>query len=139
MSESKNKYAVGITDNGRPPIYKKAENLKCKIIDYFESLIYDEVDDDGNLIPDKKPTVTGLALFLGFASRQSMYDYSNKEEFSYIIKRAQMVIEMSYEEKLHSQACTGSIFALKNMGWSDKTETEITNKENKPEKLTFED
>jgi hypothetical protein len=29
---------------------------------------------------------------------------------------------MNYEENLMDKACTGSIFALKNMGWSDKSE-----------------
>jgi hypothetical protein len=31
-----------------------------------------------------------------------------------------------YEEQLSGTAPTGSIFALKNMGWKDKTETEIS-------------
>ena len=59
------------------------------------------------------PTMTGLALFLGFCSRQSMYDYEEKSQFSYTIKRARTFIECEYEKMLHNGQCTGAIFALK--------------------------
>jgi hypothetical protein len=32
-------------------------------------------------------------------------------------------IETIYEKKLHQQAPTGAMFALKNMGWNEKAET----------------
>jgi hypothetical protein len=72
------------------------------------------------------PTVTGLALYLGFCDRQSMYDYQEKPNFSCTIKRARTFIEHEYEKMLHNGQCTGAIFALKNMGWADKTQTELT-------------
>jgi len=68
-------------------------------------------------------TITGLALALGFESRQSIYDYEKNGEFSYIIKRARLHVENRYETELLGDKPTGSIFALKNMGWSDKIET----------------
>ena len=37
-----------------------------------------------------------------------------------------MKIESEYEKKLSGQMCTVAIFALKNLGWKDKTETAIT-------------
>ena len=55
-----------------------------------------------------------------------MYDYEEKSQFSYTIKRARTFIECEYEKMLHNGQCTGAIFALKNMGWKDKTEQEIT-------------
>lgn len=68
-----------------------------------------------------KATVTGLTLFLGFCSRASLDDYEKRsEEFSYIIKRAKLAVENSYE----MSGLAFDIFALKNMGWKDKTETE---------------
>lgn len=97
---------------GRPPIYDNPEELQAKAEEYFQSK------------PQGKWTMTGLALFLGFDSRQSLYDYEERERFSYIIKRAKLYIEMSYEEKLSGGSPTGAIFALKNMGWKDKQETE---------------
>lgn len=69
-------------------------------------------------------TITGLALYLGFESRQSFYDYEKREGFSYIVKWARMRVENSYEMSLRTNSVTGAIFALKNMGWKDKTETE---------------
>lgn len=72
---------------------------------------------------DKEPlTVTGLAIFLGFASRQSIYAYADNADFSYSVKRALLFVENGYERGLRTGAPTGPIFALKNMGWSDKQE-----------------
>lgn len=72
-------------------------------------------------------TITGLALFLGFESRQSFYDYEKKLDFSYTIKKARTFIENDYEELLKTQANpTGIIFALKNFGWKDKSELEMS-------------
>jgi len=70
--------------------------------------------------------VSGLAYFLGFESRQSLYDYEKRSEFSYIIKRARLRIESEYEKKLSYKHPVGSIFALKNMGWADKQEIDHT-------------
>ncbi len=71
-----------------------------------------------------KLTITGLAYSLGFESRQSFYDYEDRPAFSYIIKRARLRVENCYEENLQGTSPTGSIFALKNMGWKDKAEIE---------------
>ena len=88
------------------------EKMQEAIDDYFEN--YQPV------------TITGLALHLGFESRQSFYDYEKREAFSYTIKRARLRIETYYEGKLVANNAAGPIFALKNMGWKDKTETEVT-------------
>jgi len=71
---------------------------------------------------DKPKTLTGLILHLGLSSRQSLDEYKNYTGFSDSVKRAKAVIENAYEERLHGTAATGAIFALKNMGWSDKQE-----------------
>ena len=64
-----------------------------------------------------------MALYLGFESRQSISDYATRnEEFSYIIKRAKLCVENSYE----LSGTAFDIFALKNMGWTDKQENEHT-------------
>lgn len=96
----------------RPRIYDDPEELDLECEQYFITL------------DPYKPTVNGLALFLGFASKQSLYDYQEKEEFSYPIKKALTKIESAHETNLYSNAVAGSIFALKNMGWKDKTEVE---------------
>ena len=71
---------------------------------------------------DEPITMTGLVLALGFCSRQSLYDYSKQDGFEDVVNRAKLMIEHSYELKLHNIQVTGPIFALKNFGWSDKQE-----------------
>jgi hypothetical protein len=106
----RNLFALG-NNGGRPPKYEKAEEVRVKCVQYFESCI--ELDE--------KITITGLALFLGFSSRNTLYDYAKKEEFKYIIKNAMLVVENSYESK----GTNFDIFALKNMGWTDKQEIDM--------------
>ena len=69
----------------------------------------------------------------GFQSRQALKNYEGYgKEFHYVIKRAKLRVENSYEQGLQRQACAGSIFALKNMGdpWTDKQE--ISGKDGTP-------
>ena len=95
---------------GRPPIWDNPEAFAKKVDEYFES---------GEII-----TWSGLALYLGFESRQSLEDYKKKPEFSYPIKKALLRIESFYEQSIQSRNPAGAIFALKNFGWKDKQEVE---------------
>jgi len=72
-------------------------------------------------------TITGLCFYCGFTSRQSFYDYELKPSFTYIIKQARLYIESDYEKDLKegNKNAAGSIFALKNFGWKDKTEIDF--------------
>lgn len=108
MADEENKHA-----GGRPPIFETPDKLEAACKEYIA----------GN---PGKLTVTGLAMWLGFCDRQSLYDYEKKQEFSCIIKAARLAVENDYELALKSTTCTGAIFALKNMGWKDKTETALT-------------
>ena len=117
-----NKFALG-NNGGHPPIFDTPEKLKHKCNDYFIACIEEE----------EKPTITGLTLFVGFCSRASWGHYEAKKEFLYIVKRAKLTVENSYEQS----GSTFDIFALKNMGWKDKTEIEQTTI--KPPKITFGD
>lgn len=101
---------------GRPAVYKTPEELETAIQEYFDA-------QEANKAPI---TITGLAYHLGFESRQSIYDYKERPEYSYILKRATFYVESQYEAKLSGTTPTGSIFALKNMGWKDKVETGFT-------------
>ncbi len=95
---------------GRPAIWEDPEAFELSIENYFE-------DDT------KKPhTWTGLAIHLGFESRQSLEDYKKKDGFSYPIKKALLRIEEIYEKSLFSKNPAGPIFALKNFGWRDTKE-----------------
>lgn len=119
-----NRFALGNT-GGRPPMFETVEQLEERITEYFDLL--NSQDSDGDFI-STPPTVTGLALFLGFAQRKSLLDYKNKEEFCNTIKRAISCVELAYEQRLSANNPAGAIFALKNLGWVDKQEIDQTNK-----------
>lgn len=125
---------------GRPALFSSPIELDEKINEFFEYIKGEsasktviktakdgsvtEYEEDYWIREPEVPTITGLALSLGFESRQSLYDYEKNEEFSYSIKRAKLHVEQSYEKYLLSQSSTGAIFALKNFGWKDKTEVD---------------
>lgn len=121
MAEDKNKGGAPLgnqnalgNEGGRPLIFSTPEEMQEKITGYFEQF------------PIGTRTITGLALFLGFESRQSFYDYEDRVEFSYMIKRARLEVEASYEMCLYGKNTSGPIFALKNMGWADNIKTDHT-------------
>jgi len=119
-----NKNAVG-NHGGRPPLFNSPEELQLKIEDYFNNPPDKrKIISDGHEFELPIFTISGLAYFLGFESRQSFYAYEEKIEFNYIIKRARLRIEQGYEQNLQFNNPTGSIFALKNMGWQDKSEVQ---------------
>lgn len=110
---------------GQPPIYSTPDDLQNQIEEYFATGVKKKTILIGKApkqipIVIEVPTITGLCIFLGFASRQSFYDYEEREGFSYTIKRARLFIENEYEEMLQTGNTTGAIFALKNFGWIDK-------------------
>lgn len=130
---------------GQPPLFKTPEDLQSKIDEYFENckgkiIPPEEAGEEPTVIYGEPVTITGLALYLGFESRQSLYDYEKRSEYSYIIKRSRLIVECEYEKKLQSKNPTGNIFALKNMGWADRSEIDqrTTLEDNRidPSKLT---
>jgi hypothetical protein len=137
-----------MAEMGRPPMYKTVEELDGRAVGYFTWIEGDFIDHPGDdekgeapwrewLRRPEPPTITGLTLFLGFDSRQSFYDYCDKsDEFAYALKRHRTRIECCYEQNLHGTTPTGSIFALKNMGWKDKSEQEYYGKDGKPIETT---
>ena len=111
---------------GRPPTFADPGDMKTLMEDYFNNVpTRTVVLKDGTGVEMPLITITGLALHLGFESRQSFYDYEKKEEFSYIVKRARMFIENEYEAQLQKGNTVGAIFALKNMGWADKQDISL--------------
>ena len=98
---------------GQPLKFKTPDALK-KIMDKY----LDET-------PEKEWTWTGLALAIG-GSRQLLSDYEKREGYGKIIRTAKAHIENSYEEDLKESGRAGTIFALKNFGWKDKQEHEVS-------------
>ena len=123
---------------GRPRIYTSVDELEDAIESYFfvdvsidVGACKEEFIPTGEKKMIAKPTVTGLALHLGFADKTTLYEYRDRPEFSYSIKRALTIIENYHESNLDGNNVTGRIFALKNMGWRDKVETGFTDNEGK--------
>ena len=104
---------------GRKPIIKSVKQFEQLAQDYFDQC--QRTNESINL--------TGLILALGLSSRQSLAEYEDREEFSDSVKRAKLRCEHEYEKKLVGPNPTGAIFALKNFGWSDKQNVEVTQQE----------
>lgn len=121
---------------GRPPFYNSAEEIQEKIDAYFEECKGRVLtDENGELIRDKyglpvivesrPPTITGLALALGFTSRQALLNYQAKDEFVDTITRAKSRVECYAEERLFDKdGANGAKFNLANNfeGWKEKKE-----------------
>lgn len=124
---------------GRPPKYKTAEEMQKVIDEYFKECEGEMLkDDDGNVYTDKygqpiifnskPPTVTGLALALGFNTRLALLNYQAKAEFMNTVTRAKTFIEEYAERRLYDKdGCNGAKFNLVNnfRGWADKSELTV--------------
>ncbi len=130
---------------GRPPKFETVQQMEKLIKRYFKKCDGKILKDKtGSIILDKNgqpivinrkiPTVTGLALALGFTNRQSLLNYQAKEEFLDTITRAKGIIEMHNEEMLYDKnTCNGAKFSLENnFKWSEK---KIIDANLKPKKL----
>lgn len=121
---------------GRPPMYNSVEEMQARIDAYFEECKGEILTDaEGKPLTTKsgdvvrigvRPlTITGLALALGFNSRQSLLNYQEKEEFMDTITRAKSRVECYAEERLYDKdGANGAKFNLANNfeGWKEKKE-----------------
>ena len=118
---------------GRPPMYETPEEMQAAIDKYFEDCEGEYIIIDGYAVTDKngnpvktkeRPlTITGLALALGFTTRQSLLNYEGDPKFLDTIKRAKSRIEQYAEERLFDKdGVNGAKFNLSNnfKGWSEK-------------------
>ena len=98
---------------GRPPKYESPEELEKAVEAYFDECV----------IKKDIPIQSGLAYSLGFASRQSLYDYAQKEQYSYIIGRAKLRCEDELNQAALKGEANPSIAKLNlatNYGYSEK-------------------
>lgn len=123
-----------MSERGRPPKFKDVSEMKGLIDDYFADCEGKPLlDGDGQPVFDKRgnpilmgahpPTVTGLALALGFTSRQALLNYQAKAKFVDTITRAKSICEEYAERRLFDQqGCNGAKFSLINnfKGWTEK-------------------
>lgn len=116
---------------GRPPKFRTKEELQEKVEAYFTACEgHVLTGDDGEpiynkfgqpvVVGRKPPTITGLALALGFASRQALLNYQSKKEFNDTVTRAKSRVEAYAEERLYDRdGVQGAKFNLTNnfKGW----------------------
>lgn len=98
---------------GRPLKFQSPEELQEKIEEYF------------SVTPEGQRTITGLAVHLD-TSRETLCNYESRDEFFDAIKKGKDRVELDYELSLRKRGGSGDIFGLKNFGWRDKQETDIT-------------
>jgi len=124
---------------GMTPKYSDPDEMQYVIDAYFKECAGVLVkDEDGNIITDKygkemyikshPPTVTGMALALGFTSRQALINYQAKKAFVDTVTRAKTRIEAYTEERLFDRdGVQGAKFSLANnfKGWSEKTDVNM--------------
>lgn len=128
--QHKKKGGGGMAKIGHPPKYATVEEMQAVIDRYFEDCKGEPIiGDDGMPILDKfgqpfiihqrPPTVTGLALALGFTSRQALLNYQAKKGFVDTVTRAKARIEAYAEERLFDRdGQRGAEFSLRyNFRW----------------------
>jgi hypothetical protein len=119
----------GILNIMKLPIKKfHAEEALNQLIESYFATITDQTNIT-------QPTITGLALYLGFNSREEFEAYINKGKFAHLIKRACLQIEAIYEKKLIQPSPSGAIFALKSLGWNEKPEEKTNDGKSKTLKV----
>lgn len=96
---------------GKPRKFNSPEELRLVLAKYFETT------------KEEEWTVTDLSLLVG--SKQLLNDYEKRDEFSFLVKEAKLHIENGYEKDLKKHGRSGTIFALKNFNWKDKSETDV--------------
>jgi hypothetical protein len=108
---------------GRPLKFTSVEEVESVVDTYFKEN------------PEDEWTVTGLCLALD-CTRDTLITYGKKEDFFDTIKRAKLKIHNAYEKDLRKKGRSGDIFALKNFGWTDKSEVEMNANVTKMDKIT---
>lgn len=95
--------------NGRPPLFTSPDEFKAIAEAYF-------TEQDAK---ERPYTVNGLALALGMC-RQSLLNYGEKPGFLDAVKGVRARLEDHWESRLGGPNAAGTIFWLKNQGWSDR-------------------
>ena len=123
---------------GAPRKWKSVSAMQKAIDAYFESCKGEPLVIDGEpqrdkygipiIINAKPPTVTGLALALGFTGRQALLDYQARPEFTDTVTRAKARCEEYAEMRLYDKdGANGAKFSLGcNFGWREVNETKLT-------------
>lgn len=132
--------AEGRPKLGRPRVYTDPDEMAAQVDAYFEHCkghVLMTKPQDGSepkpvinrfgaavIIDQHQPTPPGLAVYLGFLSRQSLYDYQKRPEFRDVMTWALTRLEASTAERLFDRdGAQGAKFSLSyNHGWIERSE-----------------
>ena len=115
---------------GSKPAFRSLEELQQQIDDYFDDCkpVFAR-DQDGRLeydqwgrpivIDPNPPTVTGLALWLGFKTRRALLEYKGTRDYRDTVLRGMARVEKYMEQQLLTrEGVRGAMFSLQNnFGW----------------------
>ena len=115
---------------GRPLKYETKEDLQAAIDKYWQ---YCEEQK-------KVPCIAGLAYYIG-VDRHTVYNYEKNDKFFHTIKIARDKILYKLEESVcnTNSIAAGKIFVMKNYGYTDKQELELTKKLSKDDEKELND
>ena len=107
---------------GRPRLIASPEEMLERGYQYFEQCRTEQAPI----------LITGLALALGLSGREALSEYGRREEYSAAVKELKSVCENYAESRIYGNNPAGAIFALKNYGWTDKTQQEVSGPDGGP-------
>ncbi|MGV7234644.1 MAG: terminase small subunit [Nitrosomonadaceae bacterium] len=104
-------YKIAFANAGSGTKYETAQELRDKIIEYFE---WAHTHNSGTI------SLTGVAIYCGYKSRQSFYDLEKMHnDFAIVIGKTRELITNFYEETKNAHP-TKCIFMMKQLGFRDE-------------------
>jgi|TARA_R110000851_G_scaffold59523_2_gene137743 hypothetical protein len=115
---------------GQPKKFNSVDEVIAIMDKYFNDQDVDKMTPSAWFMNGEelefRPTMSGLAMALN-VSRQTLVNYSYKEEYFDTIRKARDIVQTTLEQRLYGNNVTGLIFNLKNnFGWADKSDVAIT-------------
>lgn len=112
----------------RPPLFTSPDEFTAVAEAYFAE----------RQAKEQPFTVNGLALALGM-TRETLLRYGEKEGFSDAVKAVRARLEDHWESRLGGPNAAGTIFWLKNQGWSDRQDLNLSGQVDSNLTVTFRD
>jgi hypothetical protein len=118
-------------ENHTNAVFKNSEEMMKRANLYFAKYPHpDNFDDEAEvekclkaIQSGRMPTINGLALFMGFSSINSLYDYKEKKGFSKVLEQIRTKIASYYELSITSKFGQNAFNWLKSVQsdiWQDK-------------------
>ena len=129
---------------GRPRKYKRVEDMERGIEAYFESCKPEYMlDEDGKpcldrkgdpiILSNRRPTMAGLALALGFDSREALFHYlsrvdeDDKPYFNAITRAKCRIEDENLQLAYQKDSSRGACFVLQNgFGYREQSGVELS-------------